>query len=84
MKITVEFNSLQELDEFCNGVAIAPGLAKKVSTSAETARAWVQPTGAHDIYRAGEYMIWTDGQVYKCLSDTAYSPGEYAAAWEVK
>ena len=29
MKITVEFNSLQELDEFCNGVAIAPGLAQK-------------------------------------------------------
>ena len=52
--------------------------------SIATARAWVQPTGAHDIYRAGEYMIWTDGQVYKCLSDTAYSPGEYAQAWEVK
>lgn len=29
MKITVEFNSLQELDEFCNGVMIAPGLAQK-------------------------------------------------------
>lgn len=38
MKITVEFNSLQELDEFCNGVAIAPAPAKKVSTSAETAQ----------------------------------------------
>lgn len=38
MKITVEFNSLQELDEFCNGVAIAPALAKKVSTSAEPAQ----------------------------------------------
>lgn len=38
MKITVEFNSLQELDEFCNGVAIAPALAKRVSTSAETAQ----------------------------------------------
>ena len=38
MKITVEFNSLQELDEFCNGVAIAPGLVKKVITSAETAQ----------------------------------------------
>ena len=52
--------------------------------STSTARAWVQPTGAHDIYRAGEYMIWTDGKVYKCLSDTAYSPGEYGQAWEVK
>ena len=38
MKITVEFNSLQELDEFCNGVVIAPGLVKKVSASAETAQ----------------------------------------------
>ena len=38
MTITVEFKSLQELDEFCNGVAIAPGLVKKVSTSAETAQ----------------------------------------------
>ena len=38
MKITVEFNSLQELDGFCNGVAIAPGLVKKVSTSAEPAQ----------------------------------------------
>lgn len=38
MKITVEFNSLQELDEFCNGVAIAPGLVNKVSTSAEPAQ----------------------------------------------
>ena len=29
MKITVEFNSLQELDELCNGVVIAPCLAQK-------------------------------------------------------
>lgn len=53
-------------------------------TSAETARAWVSPTGAHDMYHVGEYMIWTDGKVYKCLSDTAYSPVEYAQAWGVK
>ena len=38
MKITVEFENLQELDEFCTGVAIAPALAKKVSTSTETAQ----------------------------------------------
>ena len=29
MKITVEFENMQELDEFCNGVVIAPGLAQK-------------------------------------------------------
>lgn len=53
------------------------------ATSPDTARPWVQPTGAHDIYKKGEYMT-LDGVLYKCLQDTAYSPAEYAAAWEVQ
>lgn len=51
-------------------------------TSAESARAWVSPAGAHDMYKAGEYVIWTDGTVKKCLTDTAYSPETYPQAWE--
>lgn len=51
-------------------------------TTEETARAWVEPTGAHDMYRAGEYMIWTDGAAYWCVRDTAYSPVDDPAAWE--
>lgn len=51
-------------------------------TTPETARPWVAPAGAHDIYHAGEYMIWTDGQMYKCLQNTNFSPVEYARAWE--
>lgn len=51
-------------------------------TSPETARPRVAPTGAHDMYRAGEYMIYTDGQMYNCLQDTNFSPTEYAQAWE--
>ena len=51
-------------------------------TSKETARPWVQPTGAHDMYLAGEYMIWTDSFIYRCKADTAYSPAQYALAWE--
>lgn len=47
----------------------------------ELARPFVQPTGAHDIYKAGEYMT-LEGVLYRCLQDTAYSPTEYAAAWE--
>lgn len=50
-------------------------------TTAETARDFVHPTGAHDIYRAGEYAIYNQ-HLYKCTQDTAYSPEEYAAAWE--
>ena len=49
-------------------------------TTPETARYWVAPTGAHDMYHAGEYMIY-DGKLYKCTQDTAYSPADYAAAW---
>lgn len=51
-------------------------------TTAGTARPFAQPTGAHDMYKAGEYMIWTDGKMYRCTADTAYSPADYAAAWE--
>lgn len=51
-------------------------------TTVETARPWLAPTGAHDMYRAGEYMVWTDGKTMRCLTDTAYSPSAYPQAWE--
>lgn len=51
-------------------------------TSSETARPFVPVQGSHDIYRQGEYMIYTDGLIYKCLSDTNFSPEDYEAAWE--
>ena len=53
-------------------------------TTIDTARPWCKPLfGTTDMYHSGEYMIYTDGKVYKCLSDTVYSPDEYAQAWEV-
>ena len=51
-------------------------------TDKTTARNWIAPTGAHDMYKKGEWMIWTDGSLYECLSDTTYSPIDYAAAWQ--
>lgn len=41
-----------------------------------------QPTGAHDMYKAGEYMVWADGRVYLCKQDTNFSPEEYPQARE--
>lgn len=52
-------------------------------TSPETTRPFVPVQGSHDMYRAGEYMIYTDGLTYRCVSDTNYSPEDYAQAWEV-
>lgn len=51
-------------------------------TSPETARPWVAPMGAHDMYRAGEHMVYTDGKLYRCKSDTNFSPEDYPQAWE--
>lgn len=52
------------------------------SRSPEWALPWEQPTGAHDMYKAGEYMVWTDGTVRRCREDTNFSPEEYSQAWE--
>lgn len=53
-------------------------------TSIETARPWTKPVaGTTDMYHVGEYMVYTDGKIYKCLADTVYNPEEYAAAWEI-
>ena len=49
----------------------------------ETARPFVPVQGSHDLYKAGEYIIFTDGKRYKCLSDTNFSPADYGQAWEV-
>lgn len=52
------------------------------SRKKEYALPWEAPTGAHDMYKAGEYMIWTDNKVYLCKQDTNFSPDEYPGAWE--
>ena len=51
-------------------------------TSPETARPFVPVQGSHDMYRTGEYMIYTDGLTYRCKQDTNFSPEDYAQAWE--
>lgn len=53
------------------------------SRKKEYALPYEAPTGAHDMYLVGEYMVWTDGNTYRCKIDTAYSPEDYAQAWEV-
>ena len=50
-------------------------------TSRETARPYVAPTGAQDIYKAGEWMIWTNGRAAKALVDTSYGPDALPNAW---
>ena len=51
--------------------------------SPETARPFVPVQGSHDIYKAGEYMVWTDGKIYECIQNTNFSPIDYPQAWKV-
>ena len=52
------------------------------STKKEYALPYEAPTGAHDMYKVGEYCI-IEEHIYKCLQDTNFSPVDYAQAWEV-
>lgn len=82
----IPYKCVQAHDSTGNGTwnpADTPALWMQYhGTSLETARAWVAPTGAHDMYKAGEYMVFTDGKTYKCLTDTSYSPVYHIEAWE--
>ena len=62
--------------------AAAPALWMQYhGTTKETARPFIHPTGAHDMYLAGEYAIF-DGGIKRATMDTSFSPDEYPAAWE--
>lgn len=50
-------------------------------TTPETALSWIAPTGAHDLYKAGECMVWTDGIVMRAKRDTNFSPEESPSDW---
>lgn len=53
------------------------------TTDPTKAKAFVQPTGAHDAYLKGEVCLWTDGKVYRStINSNAYSPADYAQGWE--
>lgn len=60
-------------------------------TSIETARPFVPVQGAHDLYKAGEYVVFTDdkiyrakrGNIYRAKRDTNFSPTDYAPDWEL-
>ena len=46
--------------------------------------AWVQPTGAHDAYKTGDKMTYTDGKRYVCQMDNCvWGPDTYPAGWKL-
>lgn len=49
--------------------------------SKETALPFKQPQGQHDMYLVDEWMIFSNGEYYKCLVDTNFTPIELPSAW---
>lgn len=47
----------------------------------ETARPFVEVQGAHDTYKAGEFMVWTDETVRECIRETNFGPDNDPTAW---
>lgn len=66
--------------------ADAPALfAPYHATDRSHALPWVAPTGAHDAYNAGEWMIFTDAMAYECLKDaTVHAPDVLPGAWKAE
>lgn len=64
-----------------------PGVAPSLwgpyhATSAARALPWQTPTGAHDCYNKGEYMVWSDGATCLCNTNgTVHGPDVLPAAW---
>lgn len=51
-------------------------------TSIESALPYMNPANDNEIYKAGEYIIWTDGCIMKAVKDTNFSPDDDPDAWE--
>lgn len=62
-----------------------PGVSGWRESPADGAPApYRQPTGAHDAYRLGERITWTDGRVYAATRNgVAHSPTESPRDWEL-
>lgn len=54
------------------------------TTDPKKAKPYVAPYGTSGLYQNGECMVWTDGEVYRCiaLSPTEYTPETYPPYWE--
>jgi hypothetical protein len=53
------------------------------AADARWALPYAQPAGAHDAYAAGDYILWRDGETYRCRRDgCAHDPDADPQGWE--
>lgn len=80
-QINKAFVAIKALEERVK--ALESGEAPEPGPEPEEWPAWVQPTGAHDAYQAGDKVTY-NGKHYTCLSDgNVWSPDAYPAGWQL-
>lgn len=57
-------------------------LSEKDEEGNEVPPPYIQPSGAHDAYLAGEQITWEDGEVYEAARDgVVHSPADHPDSW---
>lgn len=80
-KCRQEHDTAEHPDIVPGGAAWATFWIPFHGTSPETALPFVQPTGAHDMYKVGEYALFD--VLMRCKRDTAYHYTDDPDAWEI-
>ena len=80
-KCRQEHDTAEHPDIVPGGTAWATFWIPFHGTSPETALPFVQPTGAHDMYKVDEYALFD--VLMRCKRDTAYHYTDDPDAWEV-
>ena len=60
-----------------------PGVSgwREVVEEGETPE-WVQPTGAHDAYQAGDHVMFEGAEYVSLIDGNTWSPAAYPQGWE--
>ena len=45
---------------------------------------WVQPTGAHDAYKAGDKVTFEGAHYISLIDNNVWSPKDYPAGWQIQ
>ena len=61
-----------------------PALYKAKADPGDEWPDWVQPTGAHDAYKAGDKVTFEGEHYISLIDNTVWSPRDYSAGWQIQ
>ena len=61
-----------------------PALYKAKADPGDEWPDWVQPTGAHDAYKAGDKVTFEGEHYISLIDNNVWSPRDYSAGWQIQ